>query len=147
MSDRTVARVVGRGVAGFLLVGTYVVAAGTTLAPPTALVGARLNVAAISGIVIAGLVAAGWVGVDAARGRLSLRRLTTFVVTGWLLLLPLGAIGRWLVGTVIGAGALGLYATQVFVLLITTVSAGWMAYSGGWERARHRMGSGGLDRM
>jgi hypothetical protein len=147
VSDSTAARSVGRGAAGFLLAGTYVLAAGTTLAPPTALVGAGLNVAATSGLIITGLVAAGWVGIDAARGRLSLRRLTTFVVTGWLLLLPLGAIGRWLVGTVIGAGPPGLYATQVVVLLIATGSAGWMAYSGGWERARNRMGSGGLDRM
>ncbi|MEF8801570.1 MAG: hypothetical protein V5A56_11165 [Halolamina sp.] len=147
MSDNTAARSVGRGAAGFLLAGAYVLAAGTALAPPTALVGARLNVAATSGLIIAGLVAAGWVGVDAARGRLELRRLATFVVTGWLLLLALGAIGRWLVGTVIDTGPPGLYLAQVVVLLVATVSAGWMAYSGGWERARHRMGSGGLDRM
>lgn len=147
MSENTLASVVGRGVLGFLLAASFVLAAVTTLAPPTALVGARLNVAAISGLVIVGLLAAGWVGADAARGRLSLRRLATFVVTGWLLLLPLGAFGRWLVGTVLGAGPVGLYTARVFVLLIATGSAGWMAYSGGWERARHRMGSGGLDRM
>lgn len=147
MSDNTLARVVGRGTVGFSLAGTYAFAAVTTLAPPPALVGAQLNVAAVSGLVIVGLLAAGWVGVDAARGRLTLRRLATFVVTGWLLLLPLGAIGRWLVGTVLGTSTGGVYATRIVLFVVATVSAGYMAYSGGWERARRRMGSGGLDRM
>jgi len=147
VSDTPLSRVVGRGAVGFLLAGSFVLAAVTTLAPPPALVGPRLNVAAIIGLAIAGLLAAGWVGVDAARGRLELRRLATFVATGWLLLLPLGAFGRWLVATVAGTGAAGRYATAVVVFLVVAGSAGWMAYSGGWERARRRMGSGGPDRM
>ncbi len=147
MSDTTATRRFGRGAAGFFLAGTYVVAAGTTLQPPPALVGPRLSIAATIGLVIAGLLAAGWVGVDAAHGWLELRRLATFVVTGWLLLLPLGAVWQWLVGSVLGAGTVGVYATRIFVFVIAIVSAGYMAYSGGWERARDRMGSGGLEKM
>lgn len=140
-------RRIGRGIVGYLIASTYVVAAGTTLAPPPALVGPRLNVAAIIGLIIAGLVAAGWVAVDAAREQLELRRLATFVVTGWLLLLPLGAFGEWVVGTVLGAGTVGRYTTAIVVFVLVTASAGYMAFNGGWERARRRMGSGGLDRM
>lgn len=147
MSEIPLPRRIGRGIVGYLISATYVLAAGTTLAPPPTLVGPRLNVAAIIGLVIAGLLAAGWVAVDAARGRLELRRLVTFVVTGWLLLLPLGAFGEWFVRTVLGAGAAARYTTAVVVFVLVTVSAGYMAYNGGWERARRRMGSGGLDRM
>lgn len=147
MADTTPSERFGRAVVGFLLTATYVFAAGTTLPPPATLVGPRLNIAATIGLVIAGLLVAGWAGVDAARGRLELRRLATFVVTGWLLLLPLGAFGAWLMGTVVDAGEIGRYATVVVVFVVVTGSAGWMAYSGGWERARRRMGSGGLDKM
>lgn len=147
MAEST-SRTLARGAVGFLLVATYAVVAGvTTLAPPPALVGTQLNVATATGLAIAGTLASAWVGVDTARGRLAVRRVATFVLTGWVLVLPFGAFGQWLVGTVLGAGSAGVYAVRVAVFAGATVGAAWMAYGGGWERARRRMGSGGLERM
>lgn len=148
MSDENTLSTLARGVAAALVTATYaIVAAGTMLAPPAAVVGAGLTVAAGAGLAIAGGVASAWVGVDAARGRLVVRRVGTFVLTGWVLVLPLAAVSQWFVGTVLGAGSVGVYVFRVLGFAVATVGAGWMAYGGGWERARDRMGSGGLDRM
>ena len=142
------AATVARGVAGFLVAVTYtVVAAAASLPPPASFVGPRLNVAAWVGLVVVGVLAAGWVGFDVGRGEASLRRLVTFVVTGWVLLLPLGALTEGVVAGPVGAGAPGKYLGRLLVFGVATVGAAWMAYGGGWERARRRMGSGGLERM
>lgn len=136
-----------RGAAGVLVAGSYtVVAAAVTLVPPVALVGARLNVAAWVGLVVAGVLAAMLAGFDVGRGDTSLRALAQFVVTAWVLLLPLGATGDFVTG-VAGLGVLGEYLARLVGFGVATGGAAWMAYGGGWDRARGRMGSGGLDKM
>jgi hypothetical protein len=137
-----------RGALGFLVAVTYtVVAAVASLVPPVSLAGATLNVAVWTGLIVVGLVAAAWVGFDVGRGDLSVRRLATFVGTAWVLLLPLGAVVEGVVAPLLGAGLVTIYLGRILVFAVATAGALWMAYGGGWDRARARMGSGGLEKM
>lgn len=141
-------RAVAHGATGFLVAALYtVVAAVASLVPPDPVVGPSFNLAAWIGLVVAGLLAAVWLGFDVGRGAISIRRLATFVVTAWVLWLPLGAVVEGVVAPLVDAGPLGVYLGRLVVFGVATAGAAWMAYGGGWERARSRMRSGGLDEM
>lgn len=137
-------RAVARGAAGFLVSVTFtVVAVVASLLPPVPLFGAPVNVAAWSGLVILGLVAATWLGFEVGLGLLSLRRLATFVGTAWLLLLPLALLVEGVLVPRLFPGVVAIYLGRLLVFAVATAGAFWLAARGGWARVRGRFGSGG----